>query len=657
MTTDSAALAERHAVLTALRAAPAPCGVTGLLRLAGLPPHRKAAVRKLLHTLALEGALAEQDLAGKIRGVRDLPMVRSVVVTGRNHDGRLTGRPVEDGPDTIFLIGDVPGSVPLTAGMRVLARLRPLGRNRAEGRVLAFPDAAPTQFAAFCRPDNTLTPVGAETSVSLALTPDSQPCQPGNYVIATTADRQTAWVEGTLGQKDDPSVISLLGMVSHGLPETFPAAVLAEASHFTESDTVTLLAEGRDDLRDLPFVTIDGEDSRDFDDAVCISREGQGFRLLIAIADVAHYVRSGSACDQEARRRGQSVYFADRVVPMLPPHLSEDLCSLLPGRDRPVILSDILIGPDGEQQAASIRKAVLRSHARLTYQQLQHACDNAAPLPSHLPDDLPVLLTEASDLLSAAALRRGVYVPHRDPVRVSFFPGSHSLELHTGPLPPTHDIIANFMIQAGIAAAEQLRSSGTAIFRAHPSLPDDEAGILRPASYTHTPSAHAALALRRYAHVTSPIRRYADLVCQRALTDPAFRETDLPALARHLTIQENRAASAEREARTRLIALAVAQQTDRIFTGHVTGAPPIGARFALTEPPLTGLLVSEGMSRAVMAAESGRIYQDFSGTEDHASAPADPLCLRNGTELRVRPAGVNPVTFECLFVPAGQPCP
>ncbi len=685
MKTRRSASIDRAALMQALRQAGQPPDTGALLHALGLGPQHKAALRDLLHSMALEGAFTEPGLADKIRGLRHLPLVSVVVITGTDRNGAPVARPeaasLSSGEagrlPVVFMARALPGRPPLSAGTRVLARLKPLGAGRFEGRTLRVLDDAETPLIGLLQPAQAgyrIEPVSSRTRGSWQVdSADTAGSQAGDFVVATPISYRQARVVRTLGRGDAPGTASLISIIGYNLPETFPDDVQAEADACEPVDVAAALNSGRSDLRDIPFVTVDGPDSRDFDDAIWAEREGDGFRLLVAIADVAHYVRPGSALDREARDRGQSVYFADRVIPMLPARLSDDLCSLRPDADRLCVIFDIRLDADGHQTAAQIRRGLMRSRMRLTYDQLQMICDGNEAVPACLSRELIETFRAAHAVLSRQRANRGALVMERSEIRVTTGAEMNTLTLEQASAHESHRLIENFMLQANSAAARLMKDGHLpGLYRCHPAPADPErvrkellAGTagrdrhsLPAAFYSSDPSPHFALALDSYAHVTSPIRRYADLVCHRALLDEPEHEAaaprtpfgDLVDLARHLSFMENRTACATRDAHEKLLALYLSRHTNLIFTGHVTGETPFGALVTLTEPELTGLLAVSPAVSETMASDLNRVSRKYPDRGTFPYPSSGLLCPKKGTAVRVRPAGLRQATFQCIFL-------
>jgi ribonuclease R len=442
-----------------------------------------------------------------------------------------------------------------------------------------------------------------------------------------------------LCRENDAGMISLMAIRSMDIPDVFPANVIES----TQNLVVPELGK-RKDLRDIPLVTIDGEDARDFDDAVWAEADTSpdnegGWKILVAIADVSHYVRPNSALDREAYKRGNSVYFPDRVVPMLPEALSNDLCSLRPHEPRACMAAQMRINHDGDLIETKIIRGLMRSVARLTYNQVQEALDGH-------PNDLttPILesvlkpLYSAFKLLEKARSRRGAVeldLPERKVILKDGVVHDVSKRLRLD----SHKLIEEFMILANVAVATALEEKNQdLLYRIHakpdsarwvtvrdflmelglrpknilsPSPKDmqellasvvgkDEAPLVNDivlrsmsqASYNPDNVGHFGLALERYAHFTSPIRRYADLIVHRALIrafrlgDDGLSDEDIERLqltGEHISERERIAQSAERETIDRYIALYLSDKVGATFGARVSGVTHFGL-FVNVEP-------------------------------------------------------------------------
>ncbi len=505
--------------------------------------------------------------------------------------------------------------------------------------------------------------------------------QPGDLVVVEIAassriGTKRGRIIEVLGHEDNPRAISLIAIAGKQIPTEFPPEALAEA----EAGEVPALGK-RTDLRHIPLITIDGEDARDFDDAVFAEpdtspdNEG-GWHLIVAIADVSHYVRPGSALDKEAFKRGNSVYFPDRVVPMLPEGLSNGLCSLKPDEPRACLAFDLWINRNGHLLRSRLMRGLMRSAARLTYEQVQAAHNGGG-------DELtqPLLETVINPLYGAygsllkARDARGkleLDLPER---KVKLAPDGHVEAIVERERLDSHRLIEEFMILANVAAAElTMQAKQPSLYRVHDSpnpekldavrdfirdldlsLPKGQ--VIKPAQLTNllkqaaeTPHAqlisevilrsqaqaiyspdnigHFGLALANYAHFTSPIRRYADLVVHRTLIrlqklgDDGISDSEagrLEEIGEHISITERRAAEAERDAIGRYTAAYMAAHIGNIFEGRISGVSRFGLFVKLAGNGAEGLVpistlpddfyIHEEQHHRLIGRRSGRMYR------------------------------------------------
>jgi len=566
--------------------------------------------------------------------------------------GRAEGIP---GEAEIFVVAE--RNVPaLGVGERAVARFVRLGPKSYEARIMRAVGGAPDRVIGVFRQtkegariEPTERKVRTEFRVAQA---DTGGAQPGEIVLAEVVAQErfglpSARVVERIGDSANPRAFSLIAIHSHGIPVPFPKPALELAARARPVS----LGE-RADLRATPLVTIDGADARDFDDAVWAAPDPEhpgGWHTLVAIADVAHYVRPGDALDKSARERGNSVYFPDRVVPMLPEELSNELCSLKPGVERACLAVDMWLDGDGNVTRHRFRRGLMRSAARLTYEEVQTAMDGA---PNEKTGALlePVLrpLYGAYRALERARARRGTLdldIPER---RILLDPSGRIARIEPRARLESHKLIEEMMIAANVAAAEALeRLKLPCMYRIHDS-PDpakldslarflDGLGIhglklskgqvVRPhhfnailsrangtpyerlvhalvlrsqaqAEYNPENIGHFGLALKRYAHFTSPIRRYADLLVHRALiSGHRFGADGLPrppedfrAAGEHISMTERRAAAAERSAADRYTAAFLAERVGAEFTGRINGVTRAGLFVTLDETGADGLV-------------------------------------------------------------------
>jgi ribonuclease R len=674
-----------------------------------------------------------------------LPETTIVHITGADPDGDVFGRPVSwdaaDGsPPMVFMRPEPPGRPALAPGERVLARLRPIGGGRYEGRTIHRLAAVPNRVLGVFRPgtrENRLVPTDRRARSDWVVPPgEDAGASAGEIVLAEPlahhrrfGPKQVRVLE-RLGNMGDARSVSLIAIHTHDIPVAFPERALVEA------ERARATARGRrTDLRGVPLVTIDGGDARDFDDAVFAEPDDNGgFRLIVAIADVAHYVRRGSALDHAARTRGTSVYFPDRVVPMLPEALSNGWCSLRPGQDRGCLFVELGVDADGRKRSHRFGRGLIRSAARLTYDQVQAMFDGGAAAeppasfrghrsgggstaddPARHQFPTPILTRPGGEDTRATHL--ATVIPHlygayrvlleartaRGTLDLDLPERTVTLDNHgqvTGvasrPRLESHRLIEEFMILANVAAAEELeRCHQPVMYRVHappsaeklqalrgflhtlgitlppgnrlhprdldrvlrrvagtPDAPLVNEVILRSqsqAAYSPDNIGHFGLALQRYVHFTSPIRRYADLLVHRALIRGLRLGADglgddeaagFEATADHITSAERRAQLAERDAADRYLAAYMADKTGARFAARISGV----TRFALF------VTVAEGGASGIVPVSTlpdDRWRHDETGqtlTGQHTG-----LVFRLAQEVEVRLAEASPVTGGLVF--------
>jgi ribonuclease R len=557
--------------------------------------------------------------------------------------------------DSVFL--PPPEMKGLMHGDRVRIEVRSDGQGRFIGQVLGVVERGVQAFLGTLETSHRgLAVRSADQRLGLTCVVTENPAEAraGDWVIARVLKypKESQQGEARIEQRLDPErpvqMATEAAIARFGLPVDFSAAALREASQWGKSVDPAEVAQ-RVDLRALPLVTIDGEDAKDYDDAVYGERlEGGGFRLLVAIADVSHYVRPGSALDSDARARGTSVYFPTRVLPMLPTALSNHLCSLEPQVDRLCMVADMRISKRGALEASKFYPAVMRSAARLTYRQAHEALFLGVPaaraaLAGVLEALLP--LVDIYHALVAARRKRGALefdapeaefvIENAERVRAIEFVSRND----------AHKLIEECMVLANVAVAQELRTQRQpALFRVHASpdekkldqlrttlrvlgielqLPDpvkpgDLAAIAprlrdaesRPfveslivrsmmqALYQPENIGHFGLALKDYAHFTSPIRRYPDLMIHRALRarlgllDPASLPPpqQLAAQGVDLSRLERRADEADRYVGTFLKCVYLRDRVGQTFDGLITTVMEFGCFVQLLALGVDGLL-------------------------------------------------------------------
>ena len=640
-----------------------------IARAFGVKGAAKADLKLLIKDLQNEGAIARGRKALQVQG--RLPAIVVADVAERDRDGDLIARPAEwdgDGPSPGILVRNPRGrrdnawapGLGARALMRVEFNPEAAGNEPAySGRVIKILDKVKARvYAVFRR---------AEDGSSRALPVDKRAAArefniPAGFagesedgdLVAIETLRQgrfglpSARIVESLGSVKSERAVSLIALATHHIPHVFSPAALREA----EAARPVRLAPPREDWRSLPLVTIDPPDAKDHDDAVHAASDPDpanpgGFIVTVAIADVAAYIRPGSALEREALERGNSVYFPDRVVPMLPERISNDLCSLKPLEDRPALAVRMILSADGRKRAHAFHRIMIRSAAKLSYEQAQAAIEGR-------PDETtaPLLDSVLRPLYAAHAVIK-IERLQRDPLDLDL-PERKLILDKNGRLAgvewperlDAHRLIEEFMILANVAAAETLEAHHSPLlYRAHdaPSVeklndlveflrtigvklakgdrvrPSHFNGVLSrvrgqavealvnevvlraqaQAEYSHENYGHFGLNLRRYAHFTSPIRRYADLIVHRALIRALnlgegglndMRGGELAQVAEHISAAERRAMAAERETVDRLVAAHLVDRVGALFEARVAGVTRVGLFVKLNETGADGFV-------------------------------------------------------------------
>ena len=491
-------------------------------------------------------------------------------------------------------------------------------------------------------------------------------------------------VAEVLGHHTDPGMEIEIAVRKFDLPHEFSKKALAQARAF--ADEVTEI-ENRRDLRELHLVTIDGETAKDFDDAVFAKREGKGWRLWVAIADVSHYVRPGDALDRDARERGTSVYFPRRVIPMLPEKLSNGLCSLNPNVDRLAMVCEMAITHHGEVARYEFYPAVMRSRARLTYTEVWNRLQGGKP-----PENLETLY-ELFNALYAERSRRGAIDFDTVETRMVFDARGKIERIVPEARNDAHRIIEECMLAANVCAGNFLAERRQpALYRVHDVPAADKVAALReflaelglqlpggevprPKDYAklierirkrpdftllqtillrslkqavYSPSnvGHFGLAFEAYVHFTSPIRRYPDLLVHRAikaaLAGKKYVEDDWEALGRHSSETERRADDASRDVENWLKCYYMRDHVGGTFSGSITGVVPFGLFVTLDDYFVDGL---------VHISELGRDYFQFDAARHMLLGERTGKRYRLADRMTVKLVRVDLDTRKIDFVP------
>ncbi|MFK2873350.1 ribonuclease R [Dyella lipolytica] len=612
------------------------------------------ALGKRLGAMVRDGQL----LLGRRGGyapARKLDLLPGVVLANAEGYGFL--RP-DEGGDDLYLSPYQMRSV--MHGDRVLASVVGVDRRgRRQGAIVEVLQRRSPRLVGRVVTDNGVTlvvPDDRRLHQDVMIVPGKeQGARSGQIVVVEITDPPTAYrgplgaIRSVLGDRLQPSLLVEMAIASHDLPHEWPPEVLREAAQI-EPEVTAAEREGCIDLRKLPLVTIDGADARDFDDAVYAEpKRGGGWRLVVAIADVSHYVRVGSALDKEAYERSTSTYFPGFVVPMLPETLSNGICSLNPKVERLCMVCDMQIDATGEVVKSKFYEAVMRSHARLTYDKVWQVIGlNDADARHEVADVLPQLqnLHTLYKAMAEQRRRRGAIDFETPEVKFRLDQTGEVETVGATERNDAHKLIEECMIAANVQAAMFLEKRKIpALYRAHepppaekyedlqqflrefklrmPPLeevtPGDYADVLRMvrdrpereliqsvllrsqsmAAYQPDNRGHFGLSLTAYAHFTSPIRRYPDLLVHRAIryalkggkpADYDYTDAAMAAMAVHCSQRERRAEEAERDVDERFRCAWMAKHVGEEFEGTVTGVTSFGLFVELDESKVSGLV-------------------------------------------------------------------
>ena len=678
--------------MAALERRPKPTALPELLRAARIERGLRAEATERLSALEATGRLV------RTKGDRYTLPARLDLVAGRlavHRDGFAFCVPDEQEEADVYVPAG--GVRPAMHGDRVLVRIEPFQRRgRLEGRVVKVLERGTHRIVGVLRQGRTaavLVPQEQRLTLPILVPRGAEGgARDGDMVVAELvrypglASEAEARVALVLGPADDPRVETEAVIHAHGLPLEFPPEVAAAARRMPAGPSAEQVAR-RLDLRALPIVTIDGENARDFDDAVLVEPLGRGFRLTVAVADVAHYVPAGSPLDLEARARGTSVYFPDRVVPMLPEELSNGICSLKPAEDRLVKAVRLELDARGRLVAASFGDAVIRSAARLTYTQVRQALVDGDPSVRAALGGLlePLERAEAlARLLIARRRARGSIDFDLPEAEVVLDLRGRPADIVRAERSIAHQMIEEFMLAANEAVARELARRGLPFpHRVHePPAADSVAALARflegfglrlrleegrptpaafqavleqvqgrpeerlvntvllrsmqQARYAAEPFGHFGLATDCYTHFTSPIRRYPDLVVHRlldvALGGSGRVPPDLVAIAEESSRRERVAMEAEREIVQLKQIQFMQDKVGQVYEGFVSGVAPFGFFVELRDVFVEGLVH--------VAALGGDFYEHVEG-QHLLRGRRTRRTYRVGDPVTVRVAGVS----------------
>ncbi len=643
------------------------------------------ALKKRLRAMERDGQLLYN------RRRQYVPIERTDLIAGRvigHPDGFGFLKPDDGTPDLFLHAKQMHG---LMHGDRALCSVRGLDpKGRREGGVVEVLERGTTQVVGRYFVEGNIgfvTPDNSRISQDILIPADAAGiAKPGQIVVAAIVEQPSKRAQPTgkivevLGDHMAPGMEIDVAIRSHQLPHEWSAEIHEEADRFGyEVPEADKADQNREDLRDTPFVTIDGEDAKDFDDAVYCERDGSGWRLLVAIADVSHYVNADSAIGREATERGTSVYFPGKVIPMLPEILSNGLCSLNPHVDRLCMICDIQIGPRGKLISYQFVEGIMHSAARLTYTDMAKiVVDRDMEARRKHPQELCEHLDDLYSLyhvLRKARDRRGAIDFETTETRIIF-----DAERKIEAIVPTerndaHKLIEECMILANVCAATYLsKYKIPALHRAHKRPSPEKLADVRqflaglaltldggeeptPADYTkllnslgdrpdrhliqtvllrsmsqavYSPDSdgHFGLAQSHYAHFTSPIRRYPDLLVHRAIRhlvrggkvkDYHYSHKDMVALGEHCSMTERRADDATRDVTAWLKCEYMQAHVGESFSGVVAGVTGFGLFVELKDIYVEGLIHITALTsdyyhfdaarHQLTGENSGRIYR------------------------------------------------
>ena len=681
------ALPTKQQLLDYLKAHPGEAARRDIARAFGVKNEQRAELRALIKSLEADGKV-QKTRGKKIVQTETLAPVTAIDIMSVDDDGDLLCMPADwkgdDKPPLIRLTARAAAKMKPAPGVgdRFLARLKPAGDDGYTAQLIKALGKGAHRFLAVFKSTKfggVADPVERRARNNFTIDKgDTGGAKDGDLVWVETkgaarSGPTRARVRDIAGHIDDKGSYSLIAVASHGIPIEFPSEVVEESERAKLPGL-----DKRDDLRSVPLLTIDPEDARDHDDAVWAAPDDDatnegGWKVIVAIADVSWFVTPGSALDKEAQRRGNSVYLPDRVVPMLPERLSYHLCSLKEGVDRPCLYVEMILDAQGRKKSHKFGRAMMRSAAKLAYGDAQAIIDGGKA-----PDEIQ----KAVKHVYAAYKARWQERSHRAPLdldlperRVVLGPDGGVLRVEMRERFDAHRLIEEFMILANIAAAETLEQKHLAlIYRIHDTPGPEKLGssrdylkslgdsliksdAVRPqhfnrilelaeqrgekemisdvvlrtqrqAVYATDNVGHFGLNIARYAHFTSPIRRYADLTVHRALVtanklgaggQTAEEAKDLSKIAEKISDFERRAMAAERESKDRYLAGYLSDRVGVEFEGRIRGVTRFGLFVMLDETGADGFVPMRSLgpdrwrfeegSHSVISETTGAFYR------------------------------------------------
>jgi len=739
-------LPSRKQILDFIASSDQPAGKREIARAFGLAGQAKIELKALLKDMADEG-LIDHSRGRAFHQMGGVPKVTVLRVSQVDDSGHVFAVPeswhAETPPPRLKIVER--GRSALGLGDRVLCRTEEKGQGWIAHPLKKLAKAAELVLGVVRRDGDRfwLSPVDKKERREFAIA-ELKDAEPGDLVLCEVSGRPprvTARVDAVLGDPFAPRSFSLIAIHKHGLRAEFAQEAIAEAhrvskfpinsappepvegkrSHFDKLNVSAGSSEGREDLTHLPIVAIDPEDARDHDDAIWAEADGEGgWNAIVAIADVSFYVRPGSELDREARARGNSVYFPDRVVPMLPEELSADICSLKEGADRAALACHMKIGKDGALKEFRFTRARVRIAANIAYEDAQAAMDAAgearievsSPTCAMPPVEgrVPAELVEKA-LKPLWACWRALFAARqkRDPLelvlperRVMLDEKGRITSIAARDRLDAHRLVEDYMIAANVAAARALEAKKAPVmYRVHEAPSREKlvalkdylktfgvefalGQVVKPGTFNRIISqvgdgdgreeimeqllrtqmqarygperlGHFGLALATYAHFTSPIRRYADLLVHRSLVDayklgdgglPRGEEEKFVEIGEKISMLERRAMEAERETIDRYVAAYLSDRVGQLVECRITGVQPFG--FFATVEDLGG----DGL---IFARDLGTEYFRYDEGARLLVGEQTGETYRVGQRLTLRLAEANPVSGSLRFeLPEGS---
>jgi ribonuclease R len=638
---------EREQMLAVLEEAGVPMTEEQILEKLGVAPEEREGAGRRIAAMERDGQI-HRNRRGLLVIADKAGLIKGKVIGHPDGFGFLQP---EDGTDDLFLGPKQMHTV--LHGDIALARVTGFDRKgRREGSIVEVLERANSKVVGRLFIEHGVMFVIAENkrlSQDILITPEgSLPAKAGQVVVAEILSQPTKNAEPigrvieVLGNYADPGMEIEIALRKHDLPHEFPASVEKAASQFSATVPASDL-KGRKDLRDLDFVTIDGETARDFDDAVYAEKIAKGWKLWVAIADVSHYVKPGDALDKESRERGNSVYFPRRVIPMLPEALSNELCSLKPKVDRLVMVCEMEITPSGQLKKYSFYPGVIHSKARLTYTRVAAVLEGREadpPVEAALVPSLETLYSLYKSLLGSRNQRGAIDFDSVE-TQMIFDDKGKIEKIVRVQRNDAHRLIEECMLAANVCASDLLQENGQpTLYRIHegptpeklealrsmlkdfalslaggdePQAKDYQQLLsrikgkpfasllqtvmlrsLRQAVYSPENVGHFGLAYEAYAHFTSPIRRYPDLLVHRGikavLKKKLYEEPDWHAIGNHCSETERRADEATRDVENWLKSYYMQDHVGDEFEGTISGVTNFGLFVTLDEMFVDGLV-------------------------------------------------------------------